>query len=47
MFFESMHAGWQALLAGQEPLLASIEQRILTQVETGEDIAPQFSMVIL
>ncbi len=46
MFFESMHAGWQALLAGQEPLLASIEQRILTQVETGEVIAPQISMVM-
>jgi uracil-DNA glycosylase len=46
MFFESMHAGWQSILAAQKPVLEAIEEQISARVSAGEVLAPSVSLVM-
>jgi len=46
MFFESMHPGWQNLLADQRDLLDSLEAKVQNLSDAGGAIAPAISNVM-
>lgn len=46
MFFESMHSGWQALLADQRELLDSLEKKLETLHDASGDITPALPQVM-
>ncbi len=46
MFFESMHPGWQAMLADQQSLLEFLESRLQSSQDASGDIAPPMHQVM-